>query len=121
HDADPSRGTVNDELVEAIDLVPTFLDALDVPCDEDRLEGRSLLPLIHGQVNSAIRDFIVNEFDYSFRTSTRTELNRSVKDCDTLTVRDKRWKAVFCSGLRPLLFDLEADPEELRDLGAQAQ
>ena len=33
-------------------------------------------------------------------------------------VRDKRWKYVHCEGFRPMLFDLETDPQELNDLGA---
>jgi len=116
--ADHSRGTINDELVEAIDLVPTFLDALGIPVDTDRLEGRSLLPAIHGDGMLPPREFIISEFDYSFRTATRVALERPTKDCTIVTVRDKRWKAVFCAGFRPLLYDLEADPAELRDLGS---
>ena len=43
-EADGARGTVCDELVEAIDLVPTFLEALgaDPAQQSHRLEGRSL-------------------------------------------------------------------------------
>ena len=46
--ADATRGPVCDELVEAIDLVPTFLEALGLPGAPHRLEGRSLLPLLDG-------------------------------------------------------------------------
>ena len=31
---------------------------------------------------------------------------------------DGRWKYVRCEGFRPVLFDLETDPQELTDLGA---
>lgn len=43
-EADGARGTVCDELVETIDLVPTFIDALggDLRAQSHRLEGRSL-------------------------------------------------------------------------------
>ena len=49
--ADTTRGTASGALVEAIDLVPTFLDALDDGrANRDaaitRLEGRSLAPLV---------------------------------------------------------------------------
>lgn len=30
----------------------------------------------------------------------------------------ERWKYVMCEGFRPMLFDLEDDPNELNDLGA---
>ena len=29
-----------------------------------------------------------------------------------------RWKYIRCQGFRPILFDLETDPDELTDLGA---
>ncbi len=31
---------------------------------------------------------------------------------------DKRWKYVHAIGFRPMLFDMQADPYEFRDLGA---
>jgi hypothetical protein len=33
-------------------------------------------------------------------------------------VADKRWKLVHALGFRPMLYDLRADPNEFRDLGA---
>ncbi len=55
-EADPARGTVCDDLVEAIDLVPTFLEALgaDAAQQSHRLEGRSLLPFLRGQQPGAM-------------------------------------------------------------------
>ena len=49
-EADAARGTVCDELVEAIDLIPTFLEALGAdPAEQShRLEGRSLIPFLRG-------------------------------------------------------------------------
>ena len=49
-DADGTRGTVCNALVEAIDLAPTFLAALgsDPAEQSHRLEGRSLIPFLHG-------------------------------------------------------------------------
>lgn len=32
-------------------------------------------------------------------------------------LRDRRWKFVHVEDLPPMLFDLEADPQELNDLG----
>lgn len=111
--ADATRGQACESLVEAIDLLPTFLDALDVAAPKARLEGRSLLPLIRGQAPARWREFIVSEFDYSFRTQTRVELGRPVKGCRTRTLRNHEWKYVECEGLPPLLFDLVRDPGEL--------
>lgn len=112
-----SRGQTCDAFVEAVDMVPTFLDALGVRDGGSAIEGRSLLPTLRGAHGAAAREFAVSEFDYSFRTATRKELRRPVKHCRTVVLRDHEWKFVFCDGLRPLLFDLQADPQEFHDLG----
>ena len=50
-EADATRGTICDELVEGIDLAPTFLEVFGGnPAEQShRLEGLSLVPLLHGQ------------------------------------------------------------------------
>ena len=45
--ADATRGTVSDELVEGIDLAPTFLEFFGGKPKPHILEGRSLSPLLH--------------------------------------------------------------------------
>jgi arylsulfatase A-like enzyme len=117
--ADRSRGTECPALVEAIDLLPTFLDALDIAAPEHVLEGRSLLPWIREEGTQDWRKFAVSEFDYAFRTQTRRELKRPLDGCKTFTIRDHDWKFVYCQGFRPLLFDLRRDPDEFFDLGTE--
>src|SRR5271155_5722137 len=63
--ADAARGTVCDALVEAIDLAPTFLEHFGGAAKPNILEGRSLLPLLHGHTPPAWRDCVVSEYDYS--------------------------------------------------------
>ena len=65
--ADATRGSVESRLVESVDLVPTILDALGLPAPAHRLEGASLLPLLHGRAPTGWRDFVYSELDYSFR------------------------------------------------------
>lgn len=36
----------------------------------------------------------------------------------TTMIYDGRWKYIRCAPFRPILFDLETDPQELTDLGA---
>ncbi len=120
--ANATRGKTESRLVESIDLLPTFLEATggNAPTSSgwaEPLEGRSLLPLLRGAKVDDWRDTVVAEFDYSFRTGTRLELGRPVKGCRTFTMRTKRWKYVYVDGMRPLLFDLKADPGEFDDLG----
>jgi hypothetical protein len=48
----------------------------------------------------------------------RLELGINQNDARLVMVCDHRWKYVHCEGFRPMLFDLETDPLELHDLGA---
>jgi len=115
--ADACRGTACERLVEAVDIVPTILDAMDVSGDGQRIEGRSLLPLTRGDAIAAWRDATFAELDYAFRRA-RLVLGRGVHECRAYMVRDRQWKLVHWQGFRPQLFDLAADPGEFDDLGA---
>ncbi len=114
--ADRTRGSVDNRLVEAIDLLPTFVDWYGGAPRAHILEGRSLLPLVHGE-DVAWRNVAISEYDYSARKARRT-LDHPVGDCRLTMVFDGRWKYVHAEGFRPMLYDLETDPEEFRDLGA---
>ena len=48
-EANKTRGTENNELVESIDLAPTFLDYFSGKSKPQILEGRNLAPLLHNQ------------------------------------------------------------------------
>jgi arylsulfatase A-like enzyme len=116
--ANSTRGTECHTPVEAIDLVPTFLDALDLAVPYHRLEGRSLLPLLQGQVAlSGEKDYVVSELDYSFRKA-RLDLELGPSEARAYMVATARWKCIFFERFRPQLFDLTHDPSELLDLGA---
>ncbi len=118
-EADGARGTTCDALVEAIDLVPTFIDAVggDAGGQSHRLEGRSLLPLLRGERPARWRRYAVSEYDYALMPVAE-KLGRQPSEARLFMVADARWKLVHAPGFRPMLFDLETDPNELRDLGA---
>lgn len=118
-EADATRGTVCDSLVEAIDLVPTFVDVAGGKSEElsHRLEGRSLLPLLHGRKDVNWRRFAISEYDYSV-SQAAGQLKQEPKDARLFMITDGRWKMIHAIGFRPMLFDLESDPQELTDLGA---
>jgi len=118
-DADATRGTVSDALVEAIDLTASFVEHAvgDVP--DHILEGKSLWPIIHGQTTEQPREFVISEYDYSQQQMAKT-LGISVRDARLFMIADKRWKFMHAEGgFRPMLFDLEKDPEEFNDLGGK--
>jgi len=115
-EADATRGSVSSKLVEAIDLVPTFLDAYESKVARHRLEGRSLLPLIRGEKIAAWRDAVLSELDYAFYEA-RELTNKGANDARAFMLRSERWKYVFYKGFPPQLFDLQEDPSELVDLG----
>jgi arylsulfatase A-like enzyme len=110
------RGAADDRLVEGIDLAPTFLEALGAAPQPHRLEGRSLMPALRGEP-AAWRDCAVSELDYAWRRA-RLALGLGVHEARAWMVRTPRWKYVHFERFRPQLFDLEADPRELDDLGA---
>jgi arylsulfatase A-like enzyme len=114
--ADPTRGTVSDELVEAIDLAPTFIEHLGGKPPMHVLEGRSLMPLIAGEKPAKWRDFIFSEYDYSMQ-EPRITLGQPLRECRLYMVADRRYKLMYAVGYRPMLFDLATDPNELTDLG----
>lgn len=117
-EADATRGKVCDELVECIDFAPTFVEVAGRKPDYHILEGESLLPILHGKTSSTKRDYVICEYDYS-ATPVANILNADVRDATMFMVADKKWKLMhFEGGHRPMLFDLENDPNELQDLGA---
>jgi arylsulfatase A-like enzyme len=114
--ADVTRGWVETRFAEAIDLVPTFLDALGLPIARERIEGHSLLPLTRRTDASGWRDAVFSELDYGYREARRV-LGRTPDACRAWMVRSERWKYVHWQDFRPQLFDLAADPDEFDDLG----
>ncbi len=114
-EADATRGMKSPALVEAIDLVPTFLDYFEGEPAPHILEGASLLPILHGQTE-ALRQVAVSEYDYSMR-DVRRRLGVEIRDAKLTMLFDGRWKYVFAEGFRPMLFDLQTDPDELTDVG----
>ena len=119
-EADATRGTSSDAIVQLIDLAPTFVEvAGGKMADLDHvLEGKSLLPLLYGQEQA--REFSFCEYDFSM-TPLSKKLELDTTESRLFMVTDARYKLIeFGGGIRPILFDLKADPNELIDLGESA-
>lgn len=117
--ADQTRNTVCRSLVEAIDLVPTFLDVYESKVSRHRLEGRSLLGLLRGATPTEWRDAVFSELDYAFYEA-RELAGKGANDSRAYMLRTERWKYIYYKGFRPQLFDLKNDPCEFVDLGLDA-
>ncbi len=117
--ADAMRGQVETRFVESVDVVPTILETLDLPVPAHRVEGVSLLPLLHGAPPADWRDAAYSELDYAFREA-RLMLGRPVDRCRAFSLRTARWRYVYWLDDAEQLYDLDADREEFHDLGRDA-
>ena len=57
-----------------------------------------------------------SEYDYAMQ-DVRLKLDQPIEQCRLFMVFDGRWKYIHASGFRPMLYDLETDPQELTDRG----
>ena len=99
------QGLRSDALVQLTDIAPTLLEiaGLDIP---ERLNGRSLLPILTGDADpEEFRDYVRCEFRNAIRLGDGTHASM---------IADKRWKLVLYHGKEGLgeLYDLAADPNE---------
>ncbi len=115
-EADATRGTTCDALVESIDLAATFVEAAGGTVPDHIIEGRSLMPWLRGEVPTW-RDYAISEYDFSAQPMA-DKLGIAPRDARLFMVFDGRYKLMHCAAdsLRPMLFDLQEDPDELIDL-----
>lgn len=116
--ADTTRGSTDSRFVECVDTVPTILDALGLPIPGHLVEGRSLIPLLHGE-SPEWRSFAYSELDYSFK-GARKLLGRTPQEARAFSLRTASHRYVYWLDLPEQLFDLRSDPNELIDLGREA-
>ncbi|GGO83476.1 phosphonate monoester hydrolase [Marinobacterium nitratireducens] len=114
--ADATRGSICDDLTGAIDLLPTFIEALGGSVPDHRLEGQSLRAWLHGDAGAPQRSVIFSEGDYG-RLPVAQQLGVDPLMARITMAFDGRYKLVHCLGLPDMLYDLHNDPDELVDLG----
>ena len=113
----PGRGTAGTHLsapTESIDITPTILDLLELSIP-DSMDGRSLIPLMDGQLPDDWRRFTISELDFGdpvTPTPWQTALGLKSDQCNLSVLRDERHTLVqFGGGLPPILFDHHGDGE----------
>ncbi len=120
HDPSPGArhayGSLVDAFTESIDVMPTILEGvgMDIPAQCD---GHSLLPFCRGDRPQGWRQEYHAEFDLRspFTIEEKPPMGLGMKQCTANIIRGDRYKYVHFTGLPPLFFDLEVDPNEFLD------
>jgi arylsulfatase A-like enzyme len=112
-----SRPARVEAFTESIDIFPTLLELIGVE-PTHHPDGRSLLPILRGDMPPDWRDAVHWEFDFRDVVDGETEawFGARSTELNLAVVRTKRWKYVHFPTLPPLLFDLTNDPTEVHDL-----
>lgn len=115
---DGTRGKTVDAFTEAVDIYPTLLDAMEVE-PAHVADGSSLLRFVHDiELAGPWRDAAHWEFDFrdvAYQTAEQA-LGIDSLGLNMAAIRTDKWKYVHFAALPPLLFDLEADPDNLVNL-----
>ncbi len=101
-------------MVESVDIVPTIVETMGGSYANNRMEGRSLVPLLFGD-SPAWRDTVFAEIDYSDR-GARQVLDKHPYECRGYMIKNTQWKYIYWEGCRAQLYDLLNDPNEFNDL-----
>src|SRR5262249_55619559 len=101
-------GTTVDSTVLTVDFAPTLLELGGAKLPE-KLHGRSIVPLLDGRKPAPRSSFLIEYF-------SDTVFPR-VNKMGYQAVRNNRWKFIHYTDLKDMdeLYDLQADPYELRN------
>ncbi len=112
-----AAGRQVDRFTSAADILPTLLERLGLSA-RNHQDGRSLMPFLAGEAPKDWRDAAFFEFDFRdvVEGTREAALGLRSNQCNLSVLRDEAFKYVHFTGLPPLLFDLAADPMELRNV-----
>ena len=108
-DAGIAQGRVLDDVAEIMDIMPTVLEAAEVPCP-DSVDGSSLFPLLRGE-SDGWREYLHGE------CCDIPSLNSGMQ---YLTDGKKKYIWYPGSGTEQY-FDLEADPKEMTNFAEKSE
>jgi choline-sulfatase len=94
--------------VSLVDAFPTIVECVGAPVhpDDRDLPGASLFEVAHGTISSG-----------GPSRTILSEYHAAGAATGAFMIRKGRFKYVYYAGMPPQLFDLDADPQEARDLG----
>lgn len=102
------KTNVISQQIRSVDIIPTIAELLSIPFDDSKVEGRSVLPLIHGMEMPESIAFIENAVR---RNPTRPG--------HSIGLRTSKWK-YYRSLNEPKkdisLYDLKNDPNEINNI-----
>lgn len=115
-------GTIVESFTESIDIMPTILQGVgvEVPLQCD---GKSLLSFCRGSPPHEWRNAYHSSFDLRGPSDdlATPPLGLRADQCVVNILSDGKFKYVHFTGLPPLLFDLEKDPDEFFNLADQTE
>ena len=115
--ADATRGRTAHDLVEAIDLAPTFLDWAGGEPEPHRLEGRSLAAAARRRCGTDWREAAFCDSDFALRHARRTLGPRGQRGTRLHGPRRPAGSTSISSASRRSSSISTADPAEQHDLG----
>ncbi|CAI9565855.1 unnamed protein product, partial [Staurois parvus] len=104
-------GTSISNIVSLVDLYPTMLEIAGLPVPRN-ISGYSLMPLL----SATSQNEILSDLHPNWALS---QFHGSDANASTYMLRDNSWKYIAYSdgdSVSPQLFDLSADPDELRNV-----
>ena len=104
-------GRTVDRIVESVDILPTCLEASELPIDAG-IQGKSLMPFIYGKEPDKWREFTVAEWTFEYYNAG-SSLGLSPQQCRAIMLRNRNFSYCHFNALPNLLFDLQNDPNEL--------
>jgi choline-sulfatase len=101
-----AKGNVEDSPVSLLDIFPTISDATGAGSTRE-FRGISLLTLLRGESNAPRNRYVLTEYHANGVPS------------GLFSISNGHMKYVHAVGARPMLFDLDSDPQELHDLAVE--
>ncbi len=114
--ADSTRGSTDPAVAQAIDLAPTFIEAMggNLAVSEPWLEGSSLCPRLEGSAPEESIAVCEEDFGY-LEMSELLPAGTPEHEKRATMLFDGRYKYILCETGPDLLYDLVDDPDELVD------